>query len=115
MSIKIWFIPSQCSGKSPTRPYVSQFWCYQRFAKTVPASSFGELIPQPTLLKAYKVMSNQKTIPKGLHKQKVEQGHIKKPPIPYIPVDNKIGNKVKSEARTFKVKIDNKTTVNAAV
>ena len=38
-----------------------------------------------------------------------------KPPIPYIPVDDEIGEKVKSKVRTFKVKIDDKTTVNASV
>ena len=32
-----------------------------------------------------------------------------------IPADDKIVEKVKNEARTFKVKIDDKTTVNASV
>ena len=67
------------------------------------------------LLKAYKVMSNQKTVPKGLRENEVEQGKFKKPPIPYIPVEDKIGKKVKSKARMFKGNIDNKTTVNASV
>ena len=60
-------------------------------------------------------MSNQKTVPKGLRKQEVEQSHTKKPPIPYIPVEDKIGNKVKSDLCTFKVKIDSKTTINMAI
>ena len=60
-------------------------------------------------------MSNQKTVLKGLCENEVERGNFKKPPIPYIPVDDKIGKKVKHEARTFKVKIDDKTTVNASV
>ena len=60
-------------------------------------------------------MSDQKTVPKGLHENEVEQGNFKKPPILYIPVNNKIGEKVKSEVQTFKVKIDNKTTVNTSV
>ena len=53
-------------------------------------------------------MSDQKTIPKGLRENEVERGNFKKPPIPYIPVNNKIGKKVKSELRTFKVKLDKK-------
>ena len=54
-------------------------------------------------------------VPKGLRKQEVEQGHVKKPQIVYIPVDGEIVDKVKSEAHTSKVKIDNKMTINVAV
>ena len=60
-------------------------------------------------------MSNQKMVPKGIREQEVERGHTKKPPIPYIPVDDKIGNKVKSDACTFKVKIDDKKTVRTSI
>ena len=60
-------------------------------------------------------MSDQKTVPKGLRKNEVERGNFKKPPIPYIPVEDEIGEKVKHDLRTFKVKIDDKTTVNASV
>ena len=56
-------------------------------------------------------MSDQKPVPKGLLEQEVEQGHTKKQPILYIPVNDIIGDKVKSDACTFKVKIDNKTSV----
>ena len=60
-------------------------------------------------------MSDQKTVPKGLRQNKVERGNFRTPPIPYIPVDDKIGEKVKSDAQTFKVKIDNKSTVSATI
>ena len=60
-------------------------------------------------------MSDQKTVPKGLHEKEVERGNFKKPPIPYIPVEGEVGKKVKNNARTFKVKIDDKMTVNASV
>ena len=60
-------------------------------------------------------MSDQKTVPKGLRESEVECGNFKKPPISYIPVDDKIGEKVKSKAGTFKVKIDDKILVNASV
>ena len=60
-------------------------------------------------------MSDQKAVPKGLRGQDVERGHTKKPPIPYIPLEDEIGEKVKADPRTFKVKVDGKTTVNASV
>ena len=50
-------------------------------------------------------MSDQKTVLKGLCKQEVVQGHTKNPPIPYIPVEDEIGDKVKSDLRTFKIKM----------
>ena len=103
---KICIIPSM-----PVKRPKSQLRRYQQFAKTVPKSSFGALLPRPTLLHAYKIMSDRKMVPKGLRESEVECSNFKKPPIPYIPVDGKIGEKVKSEARTFKVKIDDKTTV----
>ena len=68
-----------------------------------------------THLHAYKIMSDQKTVPKGLRENEVERGNFKKLLIPYIPVEDKIGEKVKHEALTFKVKIDDKITVNASV
>ena len=49
-------------------------------------------------------MLDQKMVPKGLRENEVERGNFKKPPILYIPVEDQIGEKVKSEARTFKVK-----------
>ena len=97
------------------RPYRSQFQQYQSFAETVPKSSFGKLLRKPVFLQAYKAMSDQKTVPKGLRENEVERGNFKKPPIPYIPVEDEIGEKVKHDSRTFKVKLDNKTTVNASV
>ena len=60
-------------------------------------------------------MSDQKTVPNGLHDNEVERGNFKKPPLPYIPVNDEIGKKVKSDVRTFKVKLDGKTTFNLSV
>ena len=60
-------------------------------------------------------MSNQKTVQKGLRENEVERGNFKKPPIPYIPVEDKMGKKVKHDVQSFKVKIDKKTTVNTSV
>ena len=60
-------------------------------------------------------MSDQKTVPKGLRENEVERSYFKKLLIPYIPVDDKIGETVKSKAQTLKVKIDDKTAVDASV
>ena len=60
-------------------------------------------------------MLDQKLIPKGLCDQEVKRGHNKKPSIPYIPVENKIGNRVKGDLHTFKVKIGKRTTFNASI
>ena len=69
----------------------SQFRQYQEFAKTAPKSSFGALLRKPVFLHAYKIMSDQKTVPKGLREHEVERGNFKKLPIPYIPVEDEIG------------------------
>ena len=59
--------------------------------------------------------SDQKSILKGLCDQEVERGHMKKLSILYNPVENEIGDKVKGDSHTFKVKIDEKTTINASI
>ena len=82
----------------------------------MPKSSFGELLRKPIFLQAFKSMSDLKTVPKGLRKEEVERGNFKPAPIPYIPVEDDVVEKVKSESiRTYKVKIDDKTSVNASV
>ena len=60
-------------------------------------------------------MSDQKAVPKGLCDQDFERGHTQKTPFPYIPLKDEIGDKVKADPRTFKVKVDGKTTANASV
>ena len=60
-------------------------------------------------------MSDQKAVPKGLRNQEVKRGHTKKPPILYIPLEDKIGDKVKGDPQSFKVKINKKMTVNASL
>ena len=62
-----------------------------------------------------KIMSEQKSIPKGLCDQEVKRGHIKKPSIPYIPIEDEIRDRVKYNPGTFKVKMEEKTTVNMSV
>ena len=81
------------------RPHKSQLQQYQIFAETVPKSSFGELLRKPIFLQAYKAMSDQKTVPKGLREQEVERGNFKQPSIPYIPGEDEVGKKVKSDSK----------------
>ena len=57
----------------------------------------------------------QKVVPKVLHNQEVKRGNTKASLIPYIPVEDENGEKVKEDLHTFKVKIDDKMTVNALV
>ena len=39
---------------------------------------------------------SDKLIPKGLKDHKVERGYTKRPPIPYIPVEDEIGELVEN-------------------
>ena len=96
-------------------PYKNSLHKYQEFAEREPKSFFGVLLRRPVFQRALRSMSDQKAVPKGLRGQDVERGHTKKPPIPYIPLEDEIGEKVKADPRTFKVKVDGKTTVNASV
>ena len=50
-----------------------------------------------------------------MHDQKVERGSPKRPPIPYIPVEDDIGEQVKKStggAKSFKIKLSDKTGVS---
>ena len=76
---------------------------YQQFAKCKPKSFFGALLQRPVFKNALKSMSDQKAVPKGLCSQEVERGHKKKPPIPYLPLEIEIEDKVKGDLRSFKV------------
>ena len=97
-------------------PYKSQIQQYRIFTETVPKSSFGALLRKPIFLQAFKAMSNQKTVPKGLRSQEVERRNFRPPPVPYIPGEDEVGKNVsKSDNQTFKVKINDKTVVNASV
>ena len=81
--------------KGPCKYQVQQ---YRIFAEAVPKSSFGALLRKPVFLQAYKSMSDQKTVPKGLLDQEVERGNCKKPPILHIPVEDEVGEKVEGDS-----------------
>ncbi len=64
------------------------------------------------------MMSEAKSIPKGLRDQEVKRGTVKKrPPVPYVPVVDEVQdavNKAKGKEGTYTIKLPNKTsfTVN---
>ena len=62
-------------------------------------------------------MSKDKALPKGLRNEEVEKRKIKRPPVPYIPVPDLIGDAVKDSAGTksFKVSLSDGTIVYHAV
>ena len=55
-----------------------------------------------------------KLVPKGLRNQEVERACSRRPPIPYIPVKDKIGEQVNKVAgsQVFKLKLPDGTKVN---
>ena len=52
-----------------------------------------------------------KSVPKGLRNQEVERACPRRRPIPYIPVEDKIGDAVKEASGTgsFKIELPNDT------
>ena len=61
-------------------------------------------------------MSDQKAVPKGLCDQDIERDHTQKLLIlPYIPLEDETGEKVKADPCTIKVKVNGKTTANVLV
>ena len=62
-------------------------------------------------------MSKDKALPKGLRNEEVKRGQIKRPPVPYIPMQDLVGDAVKDSAGTtsFKVSLPDGTIVYHAV
>ena len=91
---------------------------HERFVLSPPKSFFKKLIGSTLLRYHLKIMSEAKSVPKGLKDQEVEQGSIKKrPPIPYVPVVDEVQdalNKSKGKESTYPIKLHDKTefTVN---
>ena len=59
-------------------------------------------------------MSKNKAIPKGLKGQEVERGTIKRPPIPYIPVEDVVSDTVKKHSgnKDYTVKLPDGTKIS---
>ena len=89
-----------------------------RFILSPPKRFCKKLIVSTSLRHHLKIMSEAKSVPKGLKDQEVERGSIKKHlPIPYVPVVDKVQdvlNKSKGKESTYTIKLLHKTefTVN---
>ena len=70
-----------------------------------PTSFFKKLFVGTKLRQAMIIMSEDKEILKGLMNEEVERGKIKRPPIPYIPGADMIGDAVKDSAGTNSFKV----------
>ena len=59
-------------------------------------------------------MSKNKAIPKGLKDQEVERGNLKRPPIPYIPMEDPVSNTVKKNSgkKDYTVKLPDGTKIS---
>ena len=98
------------------RKYVSpsEFSGYRRFLQKPPKSFFKRLVLNTSLRNALQSMSEIKAIPKGLKDQEVERGNLKRPPIPYIPVEDAVSDTVKTSKgkKDYKVKLPDGTKIS---
>ena len=78
---------------------------YKRFLKQPPKSFFKQFNVGTALHRRLKRMSD-KLIPKGLKDHNVERGYTKRPPIPYTPVEDEIGELVKKAFGASEYKLD---------
>ena len=70
---------------------------YLTFVNSPPRSSFKKLFIGTNLGKALLLtMSDDKALPKGLKYEKVERVKIRRPPIPYIPLEDPIQESVEN-------------------
>ena len=53
---------------------------------------------QTSLRNALQKMSKNKAIPKGLKDHEVKRGNLKRPPIPYTPVEDAVSDTVKKHS-----------------
>jgi len=90
---------------------------YLDFAHTPSKTFFQKFVVGTNLRKALVKMSEDKALPKGLCKEEVERGKIKRPRVPYIPPVDPIGDAVESNSGTnnFKVSLTDGTIVYHAV
>ena len=87
-------------------------WRFDRFLKQPPKSNFKRLILETGLIKGLKRMSD-KAVPKGLKDFEVERGYTRRPPIPYIPIQDEMSELLKktSGASEYKLELPGGTKV----
>ncbi len=79
---------------------------FERFCKQPPKSNFKKLILGTVLLRKGLERMSDKSCPKGLKPFKVERGHTREPPIPYIPVADKVAEAVTKTSGALGYKLD---------
>ena len=86
---------------------------YLTFVNSPLQSSFKKHFIGTDLEKALLKMSEDKALLKGLKDEEVDRGRIRRPPIPYIPLEDPIQESVEKIAgmKSFKVTLPNRTTV----
>ena len=62
---------------------------FDQFLKHPPKSNFKRLILETGLIKGLKGMS-EKSVPKELKDFEGERGYTRRPPIPYIPIQDEV-------------------------
>ena len=79
-------------------------------------NNFKRLILGTTLIKGLK-RKMDKSVPKGLKDYEVERGYTKRPPIPYIPVEDEVGELVPKVygASEYKLELPGRTKVQHAL
>ena len=89
---------------------------FDRFLKQPPKSNFKRLILKTGLIKGLKRMSD-KAVPKGLKDFEVERGYTRRPPIPYIPIQDEVSESVTkaSGASEYKLELPGGTKVQHAL
>ena len=80
-------------------------WRFDRFLKQPPKSNFKRLILETGLIKGLKRMSD-KAVPKGLKYFEVERGYTRRPPIPYIPIQDEVLELVTKASGTLEYKLE---------
>ena len=78
---------------------------FKRFLRQPPKSNFKRLIIETGLITGLKWMSD-KSNPKGLTDFEVERGFTKRPPIPYIPVEDQFSELVIKSSGALEYKLE---------
>ena len=77
-----------------------------QFVHSPPQSSVKKLFLGTDLGKALLTkMSDNKALPKGLRDEELERGKVRRPPIPYIPLEDPIQDSVEMMASSNKFKV----------
>ena len=87
-----------------------------RFLRTPPKSNFKSIFLTTSLRQKLIRMSLAKAVPEGLKDQECKKGsRAKRPPIPYVPVVDRVQDVVNSKERPMKIKLPDKTEIQVPI